>query len=232
MGIETEKKGFEDIKAEYNHLYETDVIRDEDRAYRWFAGVVYKETVPAARILDIACGAGFFLRELAAASPGGNVSLTGIDISDKAIELARKECPGADYRISVAETLCFSDCYFDAVTCLGSLEHFIDIPNSLKEMNRVIRPGGRVFILVPNMFWYKDILAVLLSGDKRTRNQTHEKFATRRDWMQLIEASGLAILKTIKYNGIAKSALKQAVKDLVVPLNLSYHFLFVCTKKD
>jgi SAM-dependent methyltransferase len=63
---------------------------------------------------------------------------------------SRARLPGADLREGVAEQLPFDDARFDLVTCLGSLEHFLDQPRALAEMRRVARPGARVLILVPN----------------------------------------------------------------------------------
>lgn len=98
------------------------------------------------RVLDIACGTGAWLAELA----HRGASTAGIDISSRAVEQCRRRLPDADIREGVAEQLPFEDCSFDLVTCLGSLEHFLDQPRALREMRRVAKPGATLLILVPN----------------------------------------------------------------------------------
>ena len=228
MAIAVEKqRTLKSIEEEYDHLFTVSPVRDEDRAYRWFAEQVKKES-PATRILDIACGGGYFLSACRNVL-GSKAQLTGIDISGKALELAAKECPGARLIQSSAEALPFHSEQFDAITCLGSLEHFPNIEEALNQMRKVSGPDARVFILVPKMFWYKDILSVGFSGNRKTRNQTQEKFASLGEWRELLEKINLKIVKTKKYNGIARSPFKQGLKDVLIPLKFSYHFLFVCS---
>lgn len=225
------EKTFKDIQNEYDHLFKTESVRDEDRAYRWHASQLFKAKPNVGKVLDVACGGGYFLRDVTAKSKG-KTQCVGIDISSQALGIAQKECPQANYLISVAEYLPFSDRTFDAITCLGSLEHFLDIPKAIKEMKRIARPDGVFFILVPNLFWYKDFWSVLWTGDKKHRNQTQERFSSLGEWSDLFKSCGLEIQTVIKYNGIAKKPLKQWIKDLVIPRNLSYHFLFLCSQKQ
>jgi SAM-dependent methyltransferase len=96
--------------------------------------------------LDVACGEGQWLAELARRG----AVVAGIDISARALERCRDRLPAADLREGVAEELPFADRQFDLVTCLGSLEHFIDQPKALSEMRRVARADANFLILVPN----------------------------------------------------------------------------------
>ncbi|MBN1688173.1 MAG: class I SAM-dependent methyltransferase [Candidatus Omnitrophica bacterium] len=230
MSVEIDQKEFKDIQAEYNQLYEKEPIRDEDRAYAWFANRLIQYQPSVKSVLDIACGGGYFLKHIRHVVQG-KVSLTGVDISERALEIARKECPEASYLHSVAEKLPFGDAIFDSVTCLGSLEHFLDIGEAIREMKRVAKRDALFLILVPNIFWYKDILSVLLKGDRFARNQTHEKFASWGEWKQILEDHGLKVMKTEKYNGIARQSWKQQIKDWLIPTRFSYHFCFFCNKQ-
>ena len=63
---------------------------------------------------------------------------------------ARSNLPKADIRQGVAEALPFDSGQFDLITCMGSLEHFLDQPKALGEMLRVTKPKARFLILVPN----------------------------------------------------------------------------------
>ena len=231
MPVRQTQRTFKDIQEEYDHLFEVDVVRDEDRAYRWFAKQLFREKRQVQRLLDIACGGGFFLRELGKKFQG-KTDLVGIDLSGKALELAKKECPSASLLLSLGEALPFQRQTFQAMSCLGSLEHFLDISTAVREMKRIATQDALFFILVPNLFWYKDLLSVLLTGNRKTRNQTHERFSSLGEWRGLLKELGLAVVKTIKYNGIARNPIKQGLKDLLIPLRFSYHFLFICRQKS
>lgn len=229
MTVEFAPKTAKDIQAEYDRLYIEKPIRDEDRAYLWFARQITKAVRNPMAVMDIACGGAYFFKQLKPLLPAG-AKMVGIDISPEALKLARQECPEAEYFLSEAEKLNFPDNSFDAVTCLGSLEHFLDIGKAVEEMKRILKPEGVILILVPNIFWYKDLLSVALTGQRKVRNQTQERFMSLGEWKELLERFGLNVTTILKYNGIAKSGLKQWFKDLLVPTRFSYHFVYLCKK--
>ncbi|HCM42963.1 MAG TPA: hypothetical protein DIS66_06610, partial [Candidatus Omnitrophica bacterium] len=143
-----------DIQEEYNEIYRTDGIRDEERAYLWQARLTHRYAPQAEKILDVACGAGYFPEKLTEVYPP-TTQISGTDLSDVALQIAVKRCPKVDFQLAAAENLPYPKHVFDVITCLGSLEHFLDITASLKEMARVVKPEGVMVIMVPNMMWYK-----------------------------------------------------------------------------
>jgi len=229
MPVEERQQDFQAIEREYDHLYRETPIRDEDRAYRFHIKNILRIQPNALSFLDVACGAGYFLRE-AVWRTQGKGNYTGTDISSVALDLAKKQYPRATYVKAIAEELPLPDSQFDAVSCLGSMEHFMDIAKAIRQMIRVAKPEALFYIMVPNIFWYKDLLAVLFKGSRLTRNQTHEHFASLEEWRELLEENGLHVTKTQKYNGIAKNPFKQMIKDAIIPLRFSYHFIFICRK--
>ena len=227
-----DREVLKDVQDEYNHIFKTDPIHDEVVGYRWLANTIKGSCgmgYAHCRLLDVACGGGYFLREVRNIF-GGNAQLAGSDLSSEALRLARQSTPTAQFSLSPAEELPYQDNAFDVVTCLGSMEHFLNIPQSIKEMKRVSTKEALFFVLLPNAFWYKDIASVWFLGKKKTRNQTHERFACHEEWKTTLESNGLRVFKTLKYNGIAKHNWKQRLKDILTPLQLSYHFLFICRK--
>lgn len=227
MVVETNHKDVVALQAEYDRLYKEAPIRDEDRAYAWIARQLYKVAPNADSVLDVACGGGYFLRELQRLY-GASVRFNGIDLSKEALAIARKEFPSAAYSLSVAEDMPFAPKSFDAITCLGSLEHFLNIAQALAEIKRVLRPGGIFLAMVPNIMWYRDILSVLLTKNRKSRNQTHELFASHGEWKEMLEQNGFEVIRSLKYNGIACAAWKQCLKDLLIPERFSYHFIYLC----
>ena len=227
MVIETNHKDVTALQAEYDRLYKEAPIRDEDRAYAWIAQQLHRACPQASAILDVACGGGYFLRELQRLY-GAAVHFKGIDLSKEALAIAQKEFPAADYSLSVAENMPFEPASFDAITCLGSLEHFLNIAQALAEIKRVLRPKGIFLAMVPNIMWYQDILSVLFTKDRKSRNQTHEMFASHGEWKEMLEQNGFEVVRSIKYNGIAQATWKQRLKDLLIPERFSYHFIYLC----
>jgi SAM-dependent methyltransferase len=99
------------------------------------------------RILDVGCGTGANLKML---SEYGDVA--GVDISADAIEFCR-ERGLTDVRLGAAESLPYEAESFDLVTALDVVEHLDDDVGGLKEMRRVLRPGGHVLLFVPTFMW-------------------------------------------------------------------------------
>jgi len=95
-----------------------------------------------ARALDVGCGEGRFCRMLAAAG----VSCVGIDPASAMIEEARRRDPRGDYRIGNAEALAFEEASFDLVVSYLSLIDIPDFRAAIREMRRVLKPGGTLLI--------------------------------------------------------------------------------------
>jgi SAM-dependent methyltransferase len=110
------------------------------------AGLV--DLQPDDDLLDVACGAGYFLTE--SASHVGHVA--GVDLSEPKVGLARRRLADriaagtAEIRQGDAGALPWEDARFSAVTCTDAFPFFPDPDRALAEMCRVLRPGGRAVI--------------------------------------------------------------------------------------
>ena len=118
------------------------------------------ELQPGARVLEVGCGNGNFLPVLAAAvSPSGRV--IGIDHAPTFVEEARSriERAGLAGRVGVqpgdALALPFDDASFDAAHCERVLMHLEDPNAALREMARVVRPGGWISAAEPDWAGYR-----------------------------------------------------------------------------
>lgn len=94
-------------------------------------------------ILDVACGTGDLTLDLL--RRGHRV--TGVDLSEQMLALAKGKAPSATYLVADAEALPFADASFDAVTCAFGIRNFVHLEKGLGEMLRVLKPGGRLVIL-------------------------------------------------------------------------------------
>jgi SAM-dependent methyltransferase len=99
------------------------------------------------RILDVGCGTGANLLML---SKYGDAE--GVDVSEDALTFCR-ERGLENVKLGAAEQLPYDDGTFDLVTALDVVEHLDDDLAGLREMRRVLRPGGRVLLFVPTFMF-------------------------------------------------------------------------------
>lgn len=102
---------------------------------------------PGDEVLDVACGTGILARE-AAHLVGAAGSVTGVDINEGMLSVARQKAPHLRWHTAPAENLPFADDSFDRVVSQFGLMFFADQVKALQEMNRVVRPGGVTAVAV------------------------------------------------------------------------------------
>jgi demethylmenaquinone methyltransferase/2-methoxy-6-polyprenyl-1,4-benzoquinol methylase len=101
---------------------------------------------PGDRALDVATGTGDLAVELKLrVGPDGEV--VGSDFSERMLDLARQKAPELSFEHGNALALPYDDDDFDAATVGFGARNFSDLAQGLREMTRVVRPGGRVVIL-------------------------------------------------------------------------------------
>jgi demethylmenaquinone methyltransferase/2-methoxy-6-polyprenyl-1,4-benzoquinol methylase len=115
--------------------------------HRWRARAAdYANVGPGSRVLDVACGTGDMAIELARrVEPGGEV--IGSDFSEQMLARARLKAPAMRFEWGDALALPYEDDSFDAATVGFGARNFSDLEAGLREMVRVVRPGGRVVVL-------------------------------------------------------------------------------------
>jgi SAM-dependent methyltransferase len=102
---------------------------------------------PGQRVLDVACGTGV-LACAAAERVGPEGAVTGLDANPQMLEVARRKRPDVEWVDGRAERLPFPDGHFDAVVSQFGFMFFDDRVGGLREMMRVLRPGGRLAVAV------------------------------------------------------------------------------------
>lgn len=102
---------------------------------------------PGDAVLDVACGIGALARDAAVAvGPDGFVA--GLDPDENRLAFAARLSPRLTWHLGRADAIPYADGRFDAVLCQFGLMFFDDPVRSLREMARVLRPGGRLAVAV------------------------------------------------------------------------------------
>ena len=188
-------------------------------------------------LLDVACGLGHLL--LAASEYGYRMS--GVDISEVAVERARTQLPRAEIVRANAECLPYSDGQFNAVTCIGSLERMVDVRQVLAEMLRVGKKDARYCFLVrnSNTFSWKYLTGSPLTRDARGHQGANTEYA----WRDLFESAGFRILQALPDQyPLHQKALWRGLHLRKVdfrrvmpsrrPLDRAYEFIFLLEKSN
>jgi len=178
------------------------------------------------KLLDLGCGTGNVLGML----EDKGIDLWGIDISERAVTIAKKRVNKPDQVICrSADPLPFSSDEFDYVVAWGAIEHFPDIPKILKEIKRILKKDGTGAIMVPNAYYYKFVWDTLRKGTGPVKLQEIETVYSFKEWKDLIESAGLVVQKTARHNKFNKPRLIW-LRNIVIPYYFSNHFVYICTK--
>ena len=136
-------------------------------ASHWVAQYLQKYLDTANAILDVGCGPGVIACQVARNAP--HASVTGIDVSEQRIALAHErfaDVDNAESKCADATDIPFPDKSFDLIYCRFLLEYLPDPALAVKEMSRVLRPGGRILLqdLDGQLLWHWPIEPKLQQG--------------------------------------------------------------------
>lgn len=196
---------------------------------------------PSERILDIGTGTGRIARVLV----NCNADLTGIDMSlirlktsiHNRILLSKN---GANYPLALADGqfLPFRDSYFDSIVCVRVLKYFPNYSLGIKEISRVLKPGGRLVLSVSNSYGidlvlvklgllaYKNLFSIsalrpvfsmngLTLKKTLPLNKIHPKlwsFIGNKSFLNFLYATELTLKKTTPQAFLSREILLQLVK--------------------
>jgi ubiquinone/menaquinone biosynthesis C-methylase UbiE len=165
---------------------------------------------PGQRALDVACGTGILARELSSRT-GSSGRVTGIDPSPGMVAVAKHLAPAVEWWKGVAESLPFPDQSFDAVVSQFGLMFFTDRPQALREMQRVLAPGGHLAVAVwdslDNIPAFARLVALLeQTAGRRAADALRAPFALgdRQELASLFSDAGATSAEITTHNGTAR----------------------------
>jgi SAM-dependent methyltransferase len=165
---------------------------------------------PGQRVLDVACGTGVLAREVTLRI-GSSGRVAGIDPSPGMVAVAKQFAPAVEWREGVAESLPFPDQSFDAIVSQFGLIFFTDRRQALREMLRVLAPGGRLAVAVwdslDNIPAYASEVALLeQTADRRAADALRAPFVlgNRKDLTTLFSEAGVASADITTHHGAAQ----------------------------
>lgn len=184
---ERSKRHFDSIAANYNDSHDGKFCAD---MYAPLIQAIYKAGV--GKLLDLGCGNGNLLVQLVK----DGFALTGVDLSEAMIEQAKQRLNDyAELIVADAGHLPFQAGTFDILVCNASFHHYPDSKDALKEMRRVLRPGGELLIgecYMPQPF------RALMNALLRFSPGGDHHFYGKRELSVLLETHGFATRKIIK----------------------------------
>jgi ubiquinone/menaquinone biosynthesis C-methylase UbiE len=159
----------------------------------WF----YDEVLDVVRewrgdVLEIGVGQGVVLKNIGSRGGRNITSLTGVDVSERLMEMARKNVPEAKIIKGDAEALPFQDQSFDIVVMVDVFQYLLDFGKALGEVHRVLRPEGKLLITVPNRKW---ILFKSYIKARKNIQPVEDHFFDYREITQLLKENKFSILR-------------------------------------
>lgn len=153
------------------------------------------------RVLDVGCGGGMLSESMAKAGAW----VVGVDVSENALDVGRKHARQSalaiNYLQAPAERLPFKCSSFHTVVAFDVLEHVSDLPMTLAEISRVLRPGGRFIYNTMNRTILCRVVVIWIGercwkgGPPRGTHNWH-KFIRPRELVELMARNGIANVET------------------------------------
>ncbi|MGO8687926.1 MAG: class I SAM-dependent methyltransferase [Candidatus Dormibacteria bacterium] len=150
--------------------------------------------IPPGLALDAACGTG----RLTGLLLGLGHRVIGVDASEAMLARARRELPAAEFRLGALAALPAADASFDLVTCGLALTHLAALGLAVRELARVLRPGGRLVV--------SDIhpVSVVLGGHAFFRREDGSRCVIRNlthwhaEYLDAFAAGGLRVRRCLE----------------------------------
>ncbi len=173
---------------------------------------------PGASVLDVCCGSG--ASALPAAEQVGHTGqVIGIDVAEKLLNLAstkaqNKNLNNVEFRLGDMLDTGFADASFDAVVCVFGIFFVPDIPAAIRELWRVLRPGGKLAITTWGPDFFEPANSVFWNAVRDVKPELYKGF---NPWDRISEPSTLSAI--LKEGGVSEPSImaEQAAHPIASP---------------
>lgn len=225
-----------DERTIYDGIYQEDGIDHFDSFYWWLLSLMNPQ--PGQSLLDISCGQGKLVRF----ARTKHVHAFGVDFSAPALHTAQQRSRSSTYAVTDAQALAIASSHFDFVANIGSIEHYRDPLQGIREIARVLKPTGTACILLPNTYsLLGNVKHAAQTGDVYQGFQPIERYHTLNGWKMLLNDNGLVPFDVIKFEMVRPRTLRDLVWYMahppkvahyllmhVIPLALANCFVYLC----
>jgi ubiquinone/menaquinone biosynthesis C-methylase UbiE len=186
------------VRKQYNHLASV-----YDRRWKNYIAHTlsflksWAEISPIDSVLDVACGTGELERLLL--SDYSTLKIVGVDISEEMLAIAEEKCrvyPQVSFHNASASALPFANNSFDVIVSANSFHYFDDPLAALMEMQRVLKPNGKVVILD----WCKDYLfCQILDIILKIVDPAHQQCYTQDEFYHFLTSANFVVSRGTKF---------------------------------
>lgn len=155
------------------------------------------------RLLDIGCGTGRAL-VFAAERNKDYGEFYGVDISEKMIEKGKENFQGKEnfhFIHANAESIPLGDNFFDYIITTNSFHHYLHPDKALKEMYRLLRPGGKLYLLDPTT---DGIMMKIIDKILKATDKAHVKMYSTKEFKKMYSEAGFNYLRNNSILGPVK----------------------------
>lgn len=163
------------------------------KVYKKYLKYIQKMLGKSAKILDVGCGGGLFLK---ISKRNGFRNLHGLDVYDNLIEVMQATLPHTNiYKVNLFADEASISSDFDVLTFWGVLEHLVDPIKALRRSYEALKEGGLIIALVPNI---NSRAFQILGVNTPTLNpRQHISFPTRKSMKYICEKTGFNIVEVL-----------------------------------
>jgi ubiquinone/menaquinone biosynthesis C-methylase UbiE len=201
-------QSFEQQAADYLERYDPRTTAGHSFSVRKQRVLELLDQIRPGRVLDVGCGPGIVVQDLV----DRGFDYYGVDIAEQMIAQARRRFPRVDparFSVGRIQRLDVPDATFDVVLCIGVVEYVVDDGEAIREIARVLKPGGVAIISMPNrrapfVTWNRAVYKPMVRAVKRLRGRPADELVHReyleREYFALLHRNGLEPERAVYYN--------------------------------
>jgi ubiquinone/menaquinone biosynthesis C-methylase UbiE len=185
-------------------------------SYRHQINFINKHSHPGAKLLDVGCGSGIFLK---VASASSDIDLNGLDFDHRLLDEASQRVQGCNFIKGSAEELPFENKEFKFITTFHNIEHLYHPEKFVSECARVLDNDGYVILATPNPESYVSKKLGEQWGASPAQTHDHISLKSPKEWRSIFEDYSF----TLTHEGTTFFSSLPIVRK--TPLKYVNHFL-------